>query len=375
MPIDYNNLPSNYFITKPANASGVAAHTELTPLGLLNAYEQHNQIDATGRAELQKQLDTLRAGGPLSPGDPNYAKADYIDGILNGKRTTSTFTKFMQGLGEAGIAATGAGAIGGYLPGSTSLFSNLSGSTALSGGTGSNFLLGDAGNDVLAGGSGSATLGGGAGGSGNFLTDLISKIPGASSLFSGSGGAGSLGNSLILSSLLSGAGQIYGANAASNAQKDAIHGANIKLEPYVNTGYTATNSLNNLLTNPQTGLENLPGYKFTKQQGLKAVQNSASARGLGVSGAAQKGAATYATGLADSTYGDQVNRLLGIATLGQNAATGVGSNIIQGGNASAANYLTQGNSAAGIGNAASTAAIINMLLKNNNNNTGTGIYG
>lgn len=60
----------------------------------------------------------------------------------------------------------------------------------------------------------------------------------------------------------------------------------------------------------QAALEATPGYQFTRAQGLQAVQNSASARGLGVSGAAMKGAAAYATGLADQTYGNQFNRLL-----------------------------------------------------------------
>jgi len=57
----------------------------------------------------------------------------------------------------------------------------------------------------------------------------------------------------------------------------------------------------------QAELEATPGYQFNLQQGLKAAQSSAAARGLGVSGAALKGAATYATGLADSTYQNQFN--------------------------------------------------------------------
>ncbi|MDI3301595.1 MAG: hypothetical protein QJR04_09605 [Burkholderia multivorans] len=57
-----------------------------------------------------------------------------------------------------------------------------------------------------------------------------------------------------------------------------------------------------------------PGYQFTLDQGLKAVQNSAAARGLGTSGAALKGASTYATGLADSTYNDVFNRALNTYT-------------------------------------------------------------
>jgi hypothetical protein len=52
----------------------------------------------------------------------------------------------------------------------------------------------------------------------------------------------------------------------------------------------------------QAELEATPGYQFTRNQGLKAVQNSAAARGLGSSGMAQRGAAEYATGLADQTW-------------------------------------------------------------------------
>ncbi len=99
----------------------------------------------------------------------------------------------------------------------------------------------------------------------------------------------------------------------------------------------------------QAELEATPGYQFNLAQGLKATQSAAAAKGLGVSGAALKGAARYATGLADSTYQNQFNnqqtrysdfynlntgqqsnlqnqfaRLSGIATLGENAAAQTG---------------------------------------------------
>lgn len=57
----------------------------------------------------------------------------------------------------------------------------------------------------------------------------------------------------------------------------------------------------------EANLVNTPGYQFNLSQGLKATQNSAAARGLGVSGSALKGAANFATGLADSTYQNQFN--------------------------------------------------------------------
>jgi hypothetical protein len=116
----------------------------------------------------------------------------------------------------------------------------------------------------------------------------------------------------------------------------------------------------------QETLEKTPGYQFNLTQGLKSTQNSAAARGLGSSGAELKGAASYATGLADSTYQNQFNnantnqtnaynRLMGLATLGEGAAaqtgayatqTGqsIGNNTIQGGNAQAAGLTGAANS-------------------------------
>lgn len=54
-------------------------------------------------------------------------------------------------------------------------------------------------------------------------------------------------------------------------------------------------------------LQQTPGYQFQLQQGLEQTQAAAAARGLGVSGASLKGAATYATGVADSNYQNQFN--------------------------------------------------------------------
>lgn len=53
-------------------------------------------------------------------------------------------------------------------------------------------------------------------------------------------------------------------------------------------------------------LASTPGYQFTLQQGLQGVQNQYSGMGLGVSGAEQKGAASYASGLASQTYDQQL---------------------------------------------------------------------
>ncbi len=95
------------------------------------------------------------------------------------------------------------------------------------------------------------------------------------------------------------------------------------------------------------------------------MQNSVAARGLGLSGAAIKGAADYTTGLANKTYLDQFNvantnqtnafnRLYQATGLGQSAAAGqatanllTGNNIAQtqigAGNAQGASAIAQGN--------------------------------
>jgi len=170
---------------------------------------------------------------------------------------------------------------------------------------------------------------------------------------------------------------IYGANKAAGAAKDA---ANLQqaqyqqtrgdLQPYFGPGTAAVGNALQIAQSGPTGggpdyvaqaaqhipgqmtqaeLEQTPGYQFTLAQGLKQTQSAAAARGLGVSGASLKGAAKFATGLADSTYMDQFkvaqdrftdyinlnvgqqgnltnqfNRLNSIATLGANAAAGLG---------------------------------------------------
>lgn len=173
---------------------------------------------------------------------------------------------------------------------------------------------------------------------------------------------------------VAGAGiQAYGANKAANAQKDAAQrAADVQLEMYHTTrgdlmpynvgGQKAFEAANKLIMgSPReitANLEALPGYQFTKTQGLKAIQNSASARGLGVSGAALKGAAGFATGLADATHGAQFSRLMDSARLGESAAAqtgaagtaaaqGAGAAYIGAGNAQAAGIMGMANAAGG----------------------------
>lgn len=208
------------------------------------------------------------------------------------------------------------------------------------------------------------------------------------------------GASLIGSSNAADA-QTNAANQASATQLQMYNQTRSDLLPYQTAGQDFTNQLTQRmgdLTAPfamtQDQLEKTPGYQFTKTQGLKAVNNALGARGLLNSGAVMKGAADYATGLADKTYLDQFNadqtqktniynKLLGGAQLGENAAaqTGsygtqtagqVGQNIIGAGNASAAASMAGANA---IGSAAGSIPQYMMFNKLIGQSGGSSIYG
>lgn len=200
----------------------------------------------------------------------------------------------------------------------------------------------------------------------------------------------------VLGAAALGAGaQMHGASKASKAQQAAAREAMAfqmqmaeraqnALSPYLNVGRFGAEQLqanlpystSQIQMLDQQGLENLPGYQFTRDQGLKAVQAGAAARGLGNSGTAMKGAERFAAGLADQTYGNQFdryfnlentnranafNRPFAVAGMGANAAgqlagvltgtgQGVSNNMIGIGNAQGAAAMAQGNAIAGAAN-------------------------
>ena len=171
------------------------------------------------------------------------------------------------------------------------------------------------------------------------------------------------------------------AAAAAKAQYDQTRE---DLAPYRGYGTTAGNALIGRLPalsssfNPSgADLENTPGYKFTLDQGLKAVQNGASAKGLGVSGAAMRGAEDYATGLANKTYLDQFgvdqtnknnafNKLLQVTGVGAGAANQTG-NFGQAATQNANNFATTGAAATAAGTVGGANAINNGITSGINN--------
>lgn len=262
-------------------------------------------------------------------------------------------------------------------------------------------------------------------------------------------GAGAVGGALITSSGAQSAAdtQASAANNSAALQNQQYQQTAANLSPYVNLGRSAINPLINALgynatqdsagqyqfsKDPNSPLQqqfqygqfnaptaeqaqSTPGYQFTLDQGLQATQNSAAARGLGASGAALKGAAGYATGLANSTYNDvynralssynsnfntassqfqtnyntaanNANRLQGVVSNGQNAANQTGTlgaataanigNTLQGGaQANASGAVASANAYSGALNSIGSNALTYGMLQNNASNSLTSASG
>lgn len=203
--------------------------------------------------------------------------------------------------------------------------------------------------------------------------------------------------------------QADAANNSAALQNQQWQQTQTNLKPYMDLGASYINPLKQALSNPmltqqfnaptEQQAQSTPGYQFTLNQGLKSVQNSAAARGLGVSGAALKGAASYTTGLADSTYNDvfnralqtfntnyssaanNVNRLTNIVGSGQNAAAtngslgaqavgNIGNTLTSGANASAAGTIGSANAlASGLGSISNGVTTYGLLANNAGNAT------
>lgn len=114
-----------------------------------------------------------------------------------------------------------------------------------------------------------------------------------------------------------------------------------------------------------------PGYGFRKQEGINALDRSASSRGLRLSGAQLKGVQNFGDGLASQEYDNYFNRLSGLSGGGQagtanvNATSadltkGAGNSMLNGGIARGSSYTAGANAlASGIGHA--TENLMSMM--------------
>lgn len=192
------------------------------------------------------------------------------------------------------------------------------------------------------------------------------SIPTAMLIGTAVAGVGGIASALIgaNASQTAAAQQVSAANTAIKSTTDIYNANKALLSPYVlegsGVGVAGVNALLGGGTlNPtamNAALAATPGYKFALDQGLKSVQNSYAAKGLGGSGAAVRGGIDYAEGLAGTQFQNIFGNYLDVARLGEaagGAIAGVGTNV--GGNIS--NLIT----GAGSSQAAGTVGAANAL--------------
>lgn len=157
------------------------------------------------------------------------------------------------------------------------------------------------------------------------------------------------------------------ASAASDRAADATLAANREsldflregrdigradLAPYRDAGLTDYNTLRGQVG---TSFQESPGYQFMFDEGVRAIDRGASARGMLNSGSRLQALTRYGQGMANQEYGNWLSRLQSLAGVGQTAtgqsaslASGAGaqgSSLIQGAGNNVASLIQQGGQA------------------------------
>ena len=144
---------------------------------------------------------------------------------------------------------------------------------------------------------------------------------------------------VVTGAVLTAAGAAYSANQQRKAGKEAARGAREAAElsqrqyeqtrqdlmPYMRSGERALSQIDRLNTGDYSQFMQSPDYLFARDQGIKALDRSAAARGTLYSGGQLASLADFAGGLATQNLNNYYNRLIQLAGLGQNSAAGVGS--------------------------------------------------
>lgn len=105
------------------------------------------------------------------------------------------------------------------------------------------------------------------------------------------------------------------------------------LAPYRETGYDALGALSDLFLPGEgeggdapdfSAFYESPGYNFRFDEGVRALDRSASAKGRLMSGGHERELTRYGQGFASGEYNNYVNRLAALAGIGQTATTQTG---------------------------------------------------
>jgi hypothetical protein len=172
----------------------------------------------------------------------------------------------------------------------------------------------------------------------------------------------------IIPALITGGSALVGASASKSAAKTQAASAdratelqermfNKQLELQEPFRQSGINALNKIESGDIMGSMD-PSYSFRFQEGLKALDRQAAARGGLISGGALKAAQRYGQEFASNEFGNAYNRLASRAGFGQTATSNMGAaagnfgamagnNMMAGANARASGYVGGANALTG----------------------------
>jgi len=204
-------------------------------------------------------------------------------------------------------------------------------------------------------------------------------------------GAAILGGALLSSQASKGAAQTQAgaAGQASDVQRQMFEQTQANLQPYMQEGQIGLNQINRMMpqfTQPfgMQQFQESPAYQFNLEEGSKAINKAAAARGQYYNPATLKELARFTQGTASNEFqnafsnyqtnlGNIWNRMYGLTGTGQSAAAGVGgfgsqmagqvgSNIMGAGNAMAAGQIGQANAINQALSGGTNAFLMNQML-------------
>lgn len=304
------------------------------------------------------------AGGALSGGGLKGALLGGVTGGLGAGGASSIVGSLAPGLSSAaskGLSGALTGSVAGLASGGGLKGALLGGALGGAGGyamggglNGINDVLGNTAGTPLSGGLQGPTQGSGVLGAISRGTSGLGDLVAGGTNPTAGGGMSSYS---MLSPLLSGGMDVYAQDKAADALEEQQMRALGYITPIMNEQF-----------NPGD-LEKTPGYQFNLNQGQKALDRAASARGGYFSGQALTDATQYAQGLAQQTYQDAYNNWLSDRNQRLGAA-GQAAGITQGiGETRATNALNTGQTLA-----QSASALLGGLGGGNIYNPKTGTY-
>lgn len=161
------------------------------------------------------------------------------------------------------------------------------------------------------------------------------------------------------------------ANTVANATRDAANQANDSTlqalafsQPYRDGGLADYNALRQQVG---TSFTASPGYEFARSEGIRAIDQGASARGLLGSGGRLRELTRFGTGIANQGYQNWLSRLQSLAGVGQ-AASGQAASLAQQGGIQQANLTMQGGQAQAAGQVGQANALLGGI------NQGLGLW-